>query len=130
DRPTLLYFGYSFCPDVCPLDNARNADVEALMAERGTPIRVAMVSIDPARDTPEKMDEYTSYFSDTMIVLPGSPEQVAAAAKAYRVLYQKQGDGEDYLMAHSTFTYLVMPERGVVEFFNRDLEAEPMADRV
>jgi protein SCO1/2 len=130
DRPSLVYFGYSFCPDVCPLDASRNAEVEALMTERGTPVRTVFISIDPARDTPEKMAEYTGYFSETMLGLTGTEEQVASAAKAYRALYQKQGEGEDYLMGHSTFTYLSLPGHGVVEFFNRDEEAEPMADRV
>ena len=78
----------------------------------------------------EVMAEFTDYFDEKMIGLTGSAEQIAQAAKAWRVLYQKQGEGDDYLMAHTTFTYLVMPGHGTVEFFNRDVAADTMAERV
>ncbi|MCR8724495.1 SCO family protein [Frigidibacter sp. ROC022] len=130
-RPTLLYFGYTFCPDVCPLDSARNAEAVEILTERGRDVGNVMISIDPERDTPEVMADFTSYFPGDYLGLTGTPEQVAAAAKAYRVLYQKQdGDPADYLVSHSTFTYLVLPEVGFVEFFNRDDTPEEMADRI
>ena len=130
-RPTLVYFGYSYCPDVCPLDAARNAEAVAELKDRGYDVGDVFISIDPGRDTPEVLKEYTGYFSDDLLGLTGSAEQVAAAAKAYRVLYQKQdGGSDDYLMAHSTFTYLMFPDSGFAEFFNRDLPADQMAEQV
>ncbi|MBV7410978.1 SCO family protein [Maritimibacter sp. DP1N21-5] len=128
-KPTLLYFGYTFCPDVCPLDNARNAEALDLLQEQGRDAQMAMISIDPERDTPEQMKDFTSYLHDDMIGLTGSPEQVRAASQAYKTYYRKQeGDPEYYLVDHSTFTYLVLPEVGFVEFFKRDDSAEKIAE--
>ncbi|WP_417245336.1 SCO family protein [Celeribacter sp.] len=130
-KPTILYFGYTFCPDVCPLDNMRNADALRLLEERGYDAQTAFISIDPERDTPEVMKEFTSLFHEDMIGLTGTPEQVKVASSAYKTYYKKQdGDPEYYLVDHSTFTYLVFPEVGFVDFFKRDDTPEQMADRV
>lgn len=129
-KPTLVYFGYSYCPDVCPLDSARNAETSALLKEAGLDIGSLFITVDPDRDTPEVMKEYTDYFDDDMIGLTGSAEDVAAAAKEYRVYYAKNGDGEDYLMDHSTFTYLMAPEVGLLEVFRREMEASQMTDQI
>lgn len=130
--PTLLYFGYTFCPDVCPLDNARNAEAVEILDERGVEVTPVFVSIDPQRDTPEVMAEFVDVFHPRMIGLGGTPEQVKAASKAYKTYYKKQDtdDEEYYLIDHSTFTYLVFPEQGFVEFFKREDSADQMADRV
>ena len=128
-KPTLLYFGYTFCPDVCPLDNARNAEALDLLEGEGHDAQMAMISIDPERDTPEQMKDYASYLHEDMIGLTGSAEQVRAASQAYKTYYRKQdGDPEYYLVDHSTFTYLVLPEVGFVEFFKRDDSAEKIAE--
>ncbi|WP_460272924.1 SCO family protein [Celeribacter sp. ULVN23_4] len=131
-KPTILYFGYTFCPDVCPLDNMRNADALRILDERGYDAQAAFISIDPERDTPEVVKEFTSLFHDNMIGLTGTPEQVKAASMAYKTYYKKQEDGdpEYYLVDHSTFAYLVFPEIGFVDFFKRDVTPEQMADRV
>ncbi|WP_412504292.1 SCO family protein [Roseovarius sp. SYSU LYC5161] len=134
DKPSLIYFGYTFCPDVCPLDAARNADAVAQLQERGTMVKPVFISVDPARDTPEVVAEFTDYLHPRMLGLTGSPEQVKAASKAYRTYYRKQepasGDEEFYLVDHSTFTYLVLPDHGFVDFFRREVTAEDMAERV
>lgn len=131
DQPSLLYFGYTFCPDVCPLDNSRNAEAIELLEDRGTIIKPVFISIDPERDTPEVIADFTSYLHPRMVGLTGTPEQVKAASQAYRTFYQKQepepGDEEYYLVDHSTFTYLVFPEEGFIEFFRRDMTPEDMA---
>ena len=127
-KPTLVYFGYTFCPDVCPMDTARNADAVDLLKTLGYDVGSAMISIDPERDTPEVMAEYTDYLHPEMIGLTGSPEQVKAVSQAYRTYYRKQpSEDEYYLVDHSTFTYLVLPEHGVVEFFRREVEPDAMA---
>lgn len=129
-KPSLVYFGYTFCPDVCPADTARNAETTDILLERGYDVQPIMISIDPERDTPAVMAEFTDYLHPDMIGLTGSPEQVKAASQAYKTFYRKQeAEDEYYLVDHSTFTYLVMPDDGFVEFFRRDLEAEEMADR-
>ncbi|MCP5039211.1 MAG: SCO family protein [Rhodobacteraceae bacterium] len=131
-RPTLLYFGYTFCPDVCPLDNARNADALQLIQDRGYDAQAAFISIDPERDTPELMAEFTDYLHEDMTGYTGTLEQTKAASQAYKTYYRKQDDGdpEYYLVDHSTFTYLILPEHGFVEFFKRGDTPEDMADRV
>jgi len=129
--PSLVYFGYTFCPDVCPLDNARNAMAVEILEEDGYMVTPIFISIDPERDTPEVMAEFTDVMHPRMVGLTGSAEQVAAASKAYRTYYRKQdGDPEYYLVDHSTQTYLVFPEHGFLEFFGRDVTPEQMAERV
>jgi len=129
--PTLVYFGYTFCPDVCPLDSARNAEALDVLAERGVDAGALFITIDPERDTPEVMAEYTDVMHPKMIGLTGTPEQVKAASQAYKTYYKKQpGDPDYYLVDHSTFTYLVLPETGFVEFFRRESTPEQIADTV
>ena len=130
-KPTLVYFGYTFCPDVCPLDNARNAAAMRILDGQGYDVRAAFISVDPERDTPEHLADFTSYMHDNMIGLTGTLEQVKAASQAYKTYYRKQdGDDEYYLVDHSTFTYLVTPEDGFLEFFRREVTAEQMAAQV
>lgn len=131
-KPTLLYFGYTFCPDVCPLDNARNAEALDIIQAQGHDAQAAFISVDPERDTPELMAEFTDVMHDDMLGLTGSPEQIKAASLAYKTYFRKQVDGDPdyYLIDHSTFTYLVFPERGFIEFFKRDDSPQQMAERV
>ena len=130
-KPSLVYFGYTFCPDVCPLDNARNADAVDILEEKGIEVTPLFISIDPERDTPEVVRDFTENLHPRMIGLTGTPEQVKAASLAYKTYFKKQDSGDEfYLMDHSTFTYLVLPEKGFVDFFQRDDTAEQMADRV
>ena len=130
-EPTLIYFGYTFCPDVCPLDTARNAEAVDLLEERGMSVTPVFISIDPKRDTPEVVGDFAFNLHEKMIGLTGSAEQVDAASKAYRTYYNAHDSSDEfYLVDHSTFSYLVMPEIGFVEFFRRDVTAEGMAERV
>jgi len=131
-KPSLLYFGYTFCPDVCPLDTVRNAEAVEALAERGFEVRPVFISIDPARDTPEALDAFTANIHPDMLGLTGSAEQVRAASQAYRTYFKRHDDGDDefYLVDHSTFTYLVLPEEGLAGFFRRELSGDQLADRV
>jgi protein SCO1/2 len=130
-EPTILYFGYTFCPDICPFDNARNADAVDLLAEMGVSATPMFISIDPERDTPEVVGAFAANMHPKMIGLTGSPEQVRAASQAYRTYFRKQeGDPDYYLVDHSTFTYLVLPSHGVVEVFRRETTPEEMAKAV
>lgn len=130
-KPTLVYFGYTYCPDVCPFDNARNAQAIDILEERGIEATPVFITIDPARDTPAIMAEYTANIHPSMIGLTGSPDQIKAAAQAYRALYQRRDvAGGDYLMDHSVFTYLVLPEVGFADFFQRSATPEEIADSV
>lgn len=127
--PTLIYFGYTFCPDVCPLDNLRNAQAVSILDEQGVEVTPVFISIDPERDTVDVVREFTDNFHDRMIGLTGSPEQVRAASQAYRTYYSKQDtDDEFYLVDHTTMSYIVFPEQGFQEFYRRDVTPEQMAE--
>ncbi|KAG1713745.1 Protein SenC [Nymphon striatum] len=130
-QPTLIYFGYTFCPDVCPMDSMRNAQAVEILEEQGVEVTPVFISIDPERDTVDVVRDFTDNFHDRMIGLTGSPEQVRAASQAYRTYYAKQDtDDEYYLVDHSVYSYLVLPEHGFQEFYRRDVSPEQMAENV
>jgi protein SCO1 len=129
--PTLVYFGYTFCPDVCPLDMARNAEAVDILEERGVDVTPVFISVDPRRDTPEQLAAFAENLHPRMIALGGSEEQVRAAANAYKVYFNSnEGDPESYLVDHSTFTYLMLPKIGFVDFFKREATPDEIADKV
>jgi protein SCO1/2 len=128
-EPTLVYFGYSFCPDVCPLDLSRNALAAQELADRGVEVGQVFVTVDPARDTTEVVRDFTDAIDPTLVGLTGTPEQIDAAAKAYKVYYRRNGDDPDYyLMDHSSFTYLMAPETGFLEFYPSNATPEAVAE--
>ena len=130
-KPSILYFGYASCPDVCPMDMARNGQASDILRERGLEAVPVFISVDPERDSSEVVGSYAMNFGDEAIGLTGTPEQVDAAAKAYRVYYAKQnGDPEFYQVDHSAFSYLVLPGVGFVDFVDRDETPEALADRM
>lgn len=127
--PTLVYFGFTYCPDVCPLDLARNAEVVDILAQKGIDLTPVFISIDPERDTPMVLADYVSVMHPKMIGLTGTAAQVDVASKAYKTYYWKNGEGDDYVMDHTTFSYLMGPN-GMWEFFRRDVPAEDMAETI
>jgi protein SCO1/2 len=130
-RPTLIYFGYASCPDICPLDNARNVAAVDILQEQGFDVQPAFVSVDPARDTPEVLEALAANLHPEMVALTGTADQVAQAAQAFRVVYRTEPADADgfYLVSHTSFTYLVLPGAGFVDFFRRDVSPEDMATR-
>lgn len=127
-EPSLVYFGYTFCPDVCPLDMARNAEAVDLLQEQGKSVTPVFITIDPQRDTPEIAAEFASIIHPKGIGLSGSKEQIDAASKAYRTYYKINDSGDDlYLIDHSVFSYLVLPKHGFVEFFSQSTSPEKLA---
>jgi len=128
-QPSLVYFGYTFCPDVCPLHVSRNADAVDLLDERGIQTTPVFISVDPSRDTPEVLTEFAEMIHPRMLAYTGSEEQIKAASKAYKTYYKKQESNDEYyLVDHSTITYLVLPKYGFVEFFRADTSPEIMAE--
>ena len=130
-RPTILYFGYTFCPDVCPMDNMRNAEAAMMLEEDGIDVQTLFISVDPDRDTPEVLRDFTDIFHPEMIGLTGSPETLAEVAGAFHSFYQIHEPDFDgyYLIDHSTYSYILMPELGVVEVIERSDPAFDVADR-
>lgn len=131
DQPTLIYFGYTYCPDVCPLDVVRNAEAVDLLAEQGVGVKPVFISVDYGRDTPETLEAFTENVHPDMLGLTGTEEQIRAAAKAYRYVFQMQDDGDPdyYLINHMTLSYLMTPEDGFVTGFTRDLSPAQLAEQ-
>ena len=133
-NPSLLYFGYATCPDVCPTDLADVAAAADIVAEKtGMNVNPVFVTIDPKRDTVESLGEYVPYFSDSMIGLTGSQEAIAAAAKAYRVYFAEQPDPDfpdGYSMNHSAFIYLLDRDAEFVTYFKSADSPEYIAEGV
>lgn len=130
-KPSLVYFGYTFCPDVCPFDMSRNVEAVDLLETRGIDVTPVFISIDPERDTPEALADYAANLHPKLVALTGSDEQIRAASQAYKTFYKRQETGDEfYLIDHSTFTYLMMPGSGFVDFFRREITSEQMAESV
>ncbi len=122
----LVFFGFTFCPDVCPTalsEVAATLHDLGPLADRVQPI---FVSIDPERDSPARMAEYTQVFDPRIAGLTGTAEQVAVAARVYGAFYRKSGDGPDYTMDHSAIIYVMNPEGRFVTSFNHQSGAEKM----
>lgn len=129
--PTLVYFGYTFCPDVCPLDASRNAEAVSLLDEMGYEVKPVFISVDSERDTPEVLAEFTDIMHPRMLGLTGSPEQVRSASQAYKTYFNIQTPGDEYtLIDHSTQSYLMFPEYGFVDFFSHNDTAEYVAEKM
>lgn len=121
-RWRLIYFGYGFCPDVCPTDLALLgrglAAFEAQEATRGSKVAPIFITIDPERDTPAALKPFVAAFHPRLVGLTGTPEQISAVAKTYGVYAKRMdtGDPENYLMDHSAMVYLFDPDGKPVAF--------------
>ena len=106
-RPTALFFGFTFCPDICPSTLMElTTDLKALGAD-GDRIRVVFVSIDPERDTPAHLKEYMSSFDERIVAVSGSAESIAAIARAYGARYRKVPTRSGYTFDHSSAVFLL-----------------------
>lgn len=110
----LLYFGYTYCPDICPT-NLGNLSVayRQLNEAQKAGLQIIFVSVDPERDTPSRLQEYANYFEANMIGLTSDAKTIADVARNYGVVYAKVDDpnnGTNYAVDHSAFTYVVDPE--------------------
>ncbi len=130
DRPSLVYFGYTFCPDICPFDVARNAMAVSILEEKGLDVRLVFISIDPERDTPKVLAQYAEFMHPSMTALTGADQQISDVAKAYKAFFARgEGEGEFYLMDHSTWTYLMLPGNRFGGVFPRDASAKTIAEK-
>jgi protein SCO1/2 len=107
-----VFFGYTFCPDACPTTLFALGQAQKLLGPKARDFQTVFISVDPSRDTPQKLKDYlsTDAFPKGSIGLTGTPDEVARAAGAYHVYYQKAGEGEGYAVNHSTITYLMNPK--------------------
>jgi len=134
----LVYFGYTFCPDICPAELQTMSDAIDELGEDGAQVRPVFITVDPERDTVKTLADYVGNFHPRLLGLTGTPEQIAAAAKSYRVYYAKTWEpgtdrdaaAADYLMNHSTFVYLIGPDGVLRVLFRRGTSATDMAGRI
>jgi len=130
----LIYFGYTYCSDICPTSLSRNSDALDILGDVAKDVIPILISVDHERDTPEYLNEYRDFFHPRTVAMVGTPEQVAAVAKAYRVYYakvQEEGaDSDTYLMDHTAITYLMGRDGKFVTHFSHQVGAEKMAERL
>lgn len=109
---TLVFFGFTYCPDYCPTTLGVLNAVQQRMGDKAKDLQIVFISIDPERDTPKLLKDYLSSdgFPTGVIGLTGTPEQTAQVAREYRAFYQKAGTGEAYTMNHSLTVYLMGPD--------------------
>ena len=132
-KPTLIYFGYAFCPDVCPTSLLlMETAVEKLGPDAAKKVNLVFITVDPERDTPKLMKGYVENFGPTFIGLTGTTEQIAQVARAYRVYFQRVPgkDGGPYLMDHSSIVYLLDRNGRFVTHFTHEAKAETIAQAV
>jgi len=132
DGPTLIYFGYTFCPDVCPVDVAVMAAAVDLLDKQGFKVKPVFITVDPDRDTPEQLAYYAEAMHPRMVALTGTEAEIKAVADAYKVYYQRVDTADSaagYLMNHSTLTYFMMPD-GIRGMFRDKFPPEEMAGEV
>ena len=131
DSPSLLYFGYTYCPDICPFDLMRNAQVVELLKNENIKIKPIFITLDPNRDTLETLKEYTDFHHNDMIGLTGSEKDIQKIKDIFMVYSQMPNDlSGDYILNHSTFTYFVLPEIGLTTYFTRKDKVKKISDTV
>jgi protein SCO1 len=121
-KVVLLYFGYTWCPDICPTNLAYiAAALKTLSTEELARVQVVFVSVDPERDVPQRLAEYAGWFHPQVRGVTGTPAELAAAARLYGVAYRRvedSGSAMGYLMDHSAYTYVVDPQGRLVRILN------------
>jgi protein SCO1/2 len=129
----LVFFGYTYCPDVCPTElQVMTAALDA-MGPEAEKIQPVFVSVDPQRDTPEVLKAYVENFGPRLVGLTGSADEIASVAKAYRVYYAKSGDKDSadaYLMDHSSIVYLMGPDGRFVKHFPYSTDAQKLSSEL
>ena len=131
-RWMLVYFGYTRCPDACPtaLQDMANA-VDSLDANTRKKVAMLFITVDPERDTPAVVQDYVSAFDAPIIGLSGTPDQIAAAARAYRVYYAKHPKaGGEYDMDHSSIIYVMDPRGRFVANFTHETAPDAIAAKL
>ena len=121
-----IYFGYTFCPDVCPTTLSKLAAVQEDLGDEGDQMQVLMISVDPERDTPEHLADYVGHFDDSFVGITGSPEEIDAAGKPFGLYYAKhEGTAESgYLVDHTARTFLLNPKGEVIVAYPHDATKE------
>jgi protein SCO1/2 len=127
----LVYFGYTFCPNTCPMTLNEIASALLKLGPDAAKLQPLFITVDPQRDTPEVMGEYTQSFDPRIVGLTGNPQQVATVAQEYGAYWVRHRTGpgaEDYVMDHSTYLYIMDPQGKFVRAFDADTLGDRIAD--
>lgn len=131
-KVVLLYFGYTYCPDYCPTTLLETQEIERLLGDKAEDVEVVMVSVDPARDTPERLKEYMAFFNPEYYGLTGTPEQIDALKMPYGIVAQAatpDANGQ-YLVDHSTALFAIDQEGNLRLSWPFGMPAEDIADDI
>ena len=133
-RFQLITFGYTFCPDICPTTLVDMAETLKLLGEDAQRVQAIFISVDPDRDTPQQLTTYTDFFDKRIIGLTGSPALIQAAARNFKVRYEKVSkenqDPRNYAVDHSAGLYLLGPEGAFIKKFAYATPADSMASEI
>ncbi len=129
----LVYFGYTFCPDICPLGLRNISSAIDLLGRDKDQVAPIFITIDPERDTPESLNSYASTLHSSFILLTGTQAELDPVIKAYNVYAAKarpDGTVADYVMDHSSLVYLMDRNGNLIDFFAHTEEPQKMAERI
>ena len=132
-KPMLVYFGFTYCPDVCPTELMRIGQFMDALGRDADKIHPILISVDPDRDTPQAMQSYLKSFHPAIIGLTGTPENIKDAASSFRVFYSKAedpGSNAGYLIDHSAFVYLMDKNGEYLAHFSPQTDFELMLQRI
>ncbi len=129
DKYLVVYFGFTHCPDVCPLGLNRIAEALGKLNETQLEkLQPLFVTVDPARDDAASLAQYVPLFHDKIVGMTGTQDQINAVKKSFRVYAEKAGDGPDYMVNHSAFTYLMNPDGSLHDVFPHEATADELAE--
>lgn len=126
----LMFFGFTHCPDVCPTKLTALTEVVTLLGDKAHLVVPIFVTLDPERDTPDVLKGYVRAFSDTLVGLTGTADQIQAVVKNYRIYAQKTSSDTGYSIDHSAFSYLMGPKNEFIDVMPYDTSPEDMAAKV
>ena len=131
-RWVLVFFGFTRCPDVCPMSMTYASDLLKSLGGFADKLQIVFVTVDPERDTPDALRDYLANFDPRIVGLTGTPEQIAAASKVFGVYYAKRAlEGlNDYTMDHSTAFYLVNPEGELQRAFGLQGDGDELSGQI
>jgi len=123
----VVFFGYTSCPDVCPLTLTHLTRAFGLMGEDGKSIQVLLITVDPRRDTPERLRSYLANFHPSFLGLTGSEDEIRSVASAFGASFSRAGEGEDYTVDHTARSFVIDREGKIVLTFPVSSTPEEMA---
>lgn len=126
-RYALVFFGYTNCPDVCPTTLQTLTDAMTALGPKADKVTPVFITVDPDRDTAKALKDYAANFTPRLVMLTGSPADIAAVAKEYRVYYAKAGEGPNYAMDHTALIYLMGPDGTYVTHYAPQATADDIA---